>query len=71
MNGWHKCHLCDCEYYDPSSDGYWGWCPGCRKVEAKKENQKGTQDEISNQKHVERRASQDREEIRSAQSLTR
>lgn len=31
MNGWHKCHLCDCEYYDPSSDGYWGWCPGCRE----------------------------------------
>ena len=43
MNGWHRCHLCDCEYFDPSSDGYWGWCPSCRKTENHKEaNQHGT-----------------------------
>lgn len=32
MNGWHKCHLCDCEFYDPSFDGYWDWCPDCLKA---------------------------------------
>ena len=43
MNGWHKCHLCDCEFYDPSLDGYWGWCPDCRKTENHKAaNQHGT-----------------------------
>ena len=43
MNGWHKCFLCDCEYFDPSSDGYWGWCPGCRKArDQKEENRHGT-----------------------------
>lgn len=35
MNGWHKCHLCDCEFYDPAIDGYWGWCPGCRELNEK------------------------------------
>ena len=56
MNGWHKCHLCDCEYYDPSSDGYWGWCRDCRKVALKeyprKETQKETQHEKPTKKHV-------------------
>ena len=56
MNGWHKCHLCDCEFFDPDLDGYWGWCRDCRKVaikeETQKETQKGTQDEKSTKKHV-------------------
>ena len=43
MNGWHKCHLCDCEFFDPDLDGYWGWCPGCRERKNHKEaNQHGT-----------------------------
>ncbi len=33
--GWHKCYLCDCEFYDPSFVGYWGYCPGCRKMKAR------------------------------------
>ena len=37
MSAWHKCFLCDCEYFEMSSDGYWGYCPGCREA---KENQK-------------------------------
>lgn len=32
MIGWHKCFLCDCEFYDPSIPGYWGWCPNCREA---------------------------------------
>ena len=28
MNGWHRCHLCDCEFYDPGismeqNDEFW------------------------------------------------
>ena len=42
MNGWHKCHLCDCEFFDPDLDGYWGWCPGCRRATHKEANQHGT-----------------------------
>ena len=42
MNGWHQCHLCDCEFFDPNLDGYWGWCPSCREGEnQKEENQHG------------------------------
>jgi len=33
MSNWHKCHLCDCEFYDAELEGYWGWCPSCRKAE--------------------------------------
>lgn len=29
---WHKCHACDCEYSDYIEDGYWGYCPECRKA---------------------------------------
>lgn len=43
MNGWHKCHLCDCEFFDPDLDGYWGWCPGCREAQTQKETQKKAQ----------------------------
>ena len=32
-NGWHKCHLCDCEFFDPSIPGYWAWCPECREAQ--------------------------------------
>ena len=57
MNGWHKCHLCDCEFYDPALDGYWGWCPGCReraaiKKESPKKTKKGITNEIRSKKHV-------------------
>ena len=57
MNGWHKCHLCDCEFFDPNLDGYWGWCPSCRqattvKKEAPKKTKKGTTNEIRSKKHV-------------------
>lgn len=36
-NGWHKCFLCDCEYFDESTPGYWGWCRDCRKIALKEE----------------------------------
>ena len=35
MNGWHKCYLCDCEFYDPSFTGYWGYCPSCRRMRSR------------------------------------
>ena len=56
MSAWHKCYLCECEFWDPSLTGWWGWCPGCRdpqvKKETQKETQKGTQDEKCIKKHV-------------------
>ena len=57
MNGWHKCHLCDCEFFDPALDGYWGWCPSCRerttvKKESPKKTKKGITNEIRSKKHV-------------------
>ena len=60
MNGWHKCFLCDCEYYDESTSGYWGWCRDCRKValkeyprkETQKKSKKGITNEIRSKKHV-------------------
>ncbi len=33
MSEWHKCYLCDCEFRDPGLNGYWDYCPSCRKVE--------------------------------------
>ena len=57
MDGWHKCHLCDCEFFDPNLDGYWGWCRDCRetttgKKESPKKTKKGTTNEIRSKKHV-------------------
>ena len=27
---WHKCLLCDCEFFDTKQVGYLGYCPSCR-----------------------------------------
>ena len=34
---WHKCFLCGCEYRDDSSESRFGYCPGCREHEERKE----------------------------------
>ena len=38
---WHKCFLCGCEYRDDSSESRFGYCPGCREHEERKEQPQG------------------------------
>lgn len=38
---WHKCLLCDTEFYDSRLDRYYGYCPGCREHEERKEQPQG------------------------------
>ena len=47
---WHKCLLCDCEFFDKKQVGYLGYCPSCRDSKYPKIIIRKREEDMSNNK---------------------